>query len=91
MIRELAKDILVRRVRENFPDGWDTEEAGLSRRAAALGDWTAEILVHAGEHTRSSLHAVSDAIKRSAGPGWRPEGPDDPLVYAAFEEGWPSC
>jgi hypothetical protein len=37
------------------------------------------------------LSGVRTALDRLSPPdGWLPEGPDDPFIVAAFEEGWPA-
>lgn len=83
-----ARDLLARRILLNFPQGWELGERPDSRRAAALGDWIAELTTMVGGHLSERLESVCSALREIAPLGWIPSGGDDPIVRRAFDQGW---
>jgi hypothetical protein len=79
-----ARDSLVRTLGEHLPDGWRRQGAMDSRTAHALADWLTIISI-LGPACAERAHQVVDWLKRAQLPlGWLPDGPDDPLLVAAF-------
>jgi hypothetical protein len=87
-----AKNLLVRRLHEKLPEGWPAEwnRDATIRRASAYGAWAAAL----GERYQPSYRAIGDTLKAAAvdttliPSGWLPEGPDDPILVAIFQQHW---
>jgi hypothetical protein len=67
-----------------------TEEARIRfQKAKACGAWLA-MVGQVPTNAWSHLQSVWDALEHLSPPiGWLPKDPDDPLILAAFEKGWP--
>ncbi|HEY2748252.1 MAG TPA: hypothetical protein VGL86_26700 [Polyangia bacterium] len=93
-LREAAKDVLVRVIRAELPDGWgcvppgdDAEPDYLN--ASAFASWGAP-MKWAGVHD-DVIAAVGERLKDSATTGWLPRGADDPLITTMFDAAWPAA
>ena len=84
-VPRVLRDLLVRRLRQSLPGGWQHPLGGAarSRVGRALATWLAELRF--AEH----LHCFDEEMVFEAGQrfmsadlpaGWLPEGPDDPVV-----------
>ena len=81
--RRFIRGLLVRRLHERIPDGWNvsTRYDFLYERAAACASWTAAV----ENEFMGDAKRAWNALKGSAIPdGWLPDGPDDPVIVAAF-------
>lgn len=90
-IRDAAKDALCREIVEELPDGWGVSENADWKAALALGTWTSNIMV-TGQcpELEPILDRIVDRIRDNPPPaGWRPSGPDDPLITSIFDAEWP--
>lgn len=90
-LREAAMDAFARELNW-LPEGWIPDSASESRAAAAYAH--ASTLVELdGESPQFSgqMSEVYDALKALQPPiGWRPSGPNDPLIQEALARGWPT-
>src|SRR5262249_16186394 len=86
-VREAAKDSLAPRITDELPGGWGIGENAEYRMASALADWASSVTV-SGEC--DDLEPTINGIMRSfrAPTGWLPNGPDDPIIEAAFSGLW---
>jgi hypothetical protein len=75
-----ASSLLVREIWESMPEGWG-ENAQLAR---VYGSWSAAL----GDPYDAHRDRVFDWLMENAPAGWRPTGPDDPLLAEAFKL-WP--
>jgi hypothetical protein len=81
-----ARDGLARALAEHLPDGWRLQGEMDSKTADALADWLT-IMSILGPACDERAHQVADRLKGAELPlGWLPDGPDDPLLVAAFQE-----
>lgn len=90
-IRDAAKDSLCRNLVEQLPNGWQKGENADWQTVRALSSWTSEIQVTGEcEELKSTLLNVAKCLREVPPPtGWIPTGPDDPIIGAAFDKGWP--
>jgi len=88
-LRPFAADLLVRRLRE-VEEGWPAGNGYGDQKAVRhqLIAWQG-CLRDEGEEARLAqvTRALLDAT--DIPPGWKPSGPDDPVIVAAFERYWP--
>ena len=86
-----AMDILPREINRAFPNGWQKGENPDFRRASAFSAFMTDI-VFDGKATKdmeAAAQKVCEELVRIAPPvGWRPSGPNDPLIQEAFSRGW---
>ena len=89
-LRDAAMDSLTRNLNE-LPDGWVPDGETESRAAAAAAHSTTLIVIDGrSPKLRSTMLEVYRVLKGMRPPiGWRPAGPDDPLIVEAFEQAWP--
>jgi hypothetical protein len=80
----IARDLLVRYLREEMPAGWRQSEQPIY---GAFGSWTAALKTR-GIRTDDDF-AIMAMLDDTASPGWLPTDPDDPLLVAAFAAHWP--
>lgn len=86
-IRELSRDLLFRKLRSEFPGGWNDAEK--VRPFVKLSGWLFDIVDFApeyGEIARSILKRL--AIDNTPPTGWVPTGPDDERVEELFKTFW---
>lgn len=89
MIREAAKDCLVREIAGQLPRGWGKGVRVDYHTAGVYANWLTELT-----RLQPDARLVADAVWRALNDlkppqGWLPMGPDDPLIVAAFAKGWP--
>ena len=93
-LREAAKDVLVRVIRAELPNGWgrvppgDDAEADYLN-ASAFASWGAP-MKWAGV-SDDVIAAVGERLKVSATTGWLPRGTDDGLIASVFDAAWPAA
>jgi hypothetical protein len=91
VVREVAKDLLVRRIRERYPDGWST--AGTVRASVKLGRWYSELCEYARDpqvEVYASQIIRHIAIHHPPPDGWKPELQNDPVIDELFNRFWPA-
>jgi hypothetical protein len=88
-----ARDLLARRL-ATLSGGWPGPAAGRTREQesqvmAALSGWVPKTLPGL---TTAHIVAIGVALLRSTElpAGWRPTGPDDPVIVEVFERYWPT-
>ena len=84
-----ARDALARALGEHLPDGWQFRGRVRGEMdyptARALSDWSA-IMSILGDACHERARQVADRLERAGLPlGWLPDGPEDPLLVAAFQ------
>ncbi|NPC69900.1 NUDIX hydrolase [Corallococcus exiguus] len=78
-VTRLVRDVLVRELSDDFPDGWPTVMDDDARMdvAIALGRWSG----YTPETHQERVDRASDVLLSNPPfPGWRPLGPDDELL-----------
>jgi hypothetical protein len=81
-IEKFARDLLIRRIRQRLPMGWDAGEHLATERAGAFASWCAGV---EGLMDESTSDAIWDRLEEIDIPtGWLPAGPDDPIIERAF-------
>ncbi|WIG94105.1 NUDIX hydrolase [Myxococcus sp. SDU36] len=78
-VTRLVRDVLVRELSDDFPDGWPAVMDDETRMdvAIALGRWSG----YTPETHQERVDQASDALLANPPPaGWRPLGPDDELL-----------
>lgn len=85
--RDAARDSLARHLNQSLPHGWNGPE-GRFDNIVPFSSWATSVETAAGAEARDR-DAVFDALERHAPTGWRPTSADDPVLVAAFNEGWP--
>jgi hypothetical protein len=88
--REAAKDSLVRTLRQELPNGWNTGKQCQERRAWARAYW---VLPSSDATEAEKMKAVADSVwdeLQAMNPpdNWCPATPNDPIIEAAFARGW---
>lgn len=85
-IELLARDSLARAVSAIFPDGWAPDN---DRILLLSAEWISPLRTRGLERYRDALLEVYSWVRsHPPHPGWRPTGPDDPIIRQAFEEAW---
>jgi hypothetical protein len=90
-VREAAQDALARDLNQHLPDGWGQGDNADFNSILALSGWSSEVCV-TGQHAelRKQARGVSLRLRSMNLPtGWKPAGPDDALLIAAFDAAWP--
>ncbi len=87
--REAAKDRLARLINGHLKKGWGRGLHLDFNTAGVYADWATEL-----EKFRPESRPLADAVWRALltlppPQGWTPTGPDDAIIKAAFEKGWP--
>lgn len=91
VVREMAKEYLARSILSTIKHGWNKGLHFNRMQANAASDWITafEFRAFMPELTERA-RAVWAALKENSPPdGWRPTGPDDPYITAAFDKVWP--
>jgi hypothetical protein len=78
-ITRFVRDVLVRLMAENLPNGWPAvlEDEALFQVAKTLGCWSADTPDTHEERVKQARKALR---AHPPPPGWRPLGPDDELL-----------
>lgn len=76
----LARSLLARELVSAIPDGWGDVE----RCVLAMGSWAGSL-----DLDFPAMSAVFARLRELAPRGWRPSGPDDPILLEAFRD-WPT-
>lgn len=92
-VEHRARDLLVRDIRADLPDGWPpprgtTPPAARKDLVGALVNWSGGIATHLPEY-ESTVNTVEDALLVEDIPaGWLPSSTDDPLLVVLFRRHW---
>ncbi len=90
VLRATAMELLLRKIHQEFPDGWTTHE-NLSA-SVMIGDWDYEIMkyVHDSQTTECATKILKHlTIDYPPPEGWKPKLVDDPLLDDLFDRYWP--
>ena len=90
-IRPAAMDVLPRVINRAFPEGWRNGENPEFRRASAFSAFMTHIVFDAKgtKQMEAAAQQVCDELIKIDPPiGWRPSGPNDPLIQQAFSRAW---
>lgn len=92
LLRAAAMDALARDLNWRLPDGWVPDGPTESRAAGAAANTTTSVVEDgAAPNLEAQMFEVYRALKAvNPAAGWKPSGPNDPLIVRAFDEGWPS-
>lgn len=90
-LRAAAMDALARDLNWRLPDGWVPDSTTESRAAGAAATSTTSVVVDGdAPHFKPRMLEVYKGLKAcEPAVGWKPSGPDDPLICDAFARGWP--
>ena len=86
-VRTLAKDLLYRKILEEFPQGWVEDE--IVRATVKLGSWHYDVLEFAPEYEGSAA-AILRVLATTQVPsrGWKPKSVDDERLRMLFDAHW---
>jgi len=88
-LRFVAMDSLARDLRDMLPNGWKEVAKGDFDTSRVFGSWSTRLTMARSE-LEPQVIAVWSALKDSSPPpGWKATGPNDPIILAAFNKGWP--
>jgi len=88
-LRDAAMDSLARELAGHLREGWGRGTQVDFNTAGVFADWVTRLedydpdLVPRAEAVWQALHELRPP------EGWKPEGPDNPLLAFAFDKGWP--
>jgi hypothetical protein len=90
VVRETAKDLLVRKINERFPNGWSS--SGDVSPLVKLGFWEDEIREYIRDPiTTGYANNIMRQLTMEYAPpeGWKPEVPIDRFIDDLFDRNWP--
>jgi hypothetical protein len=81
----------VRELNTHLPAGWGRGKDANYRIASSYADWIAvlEVEVRMPEVVGFANRSWKSLKESQPFIGWLPAGPNDPLIEAAFKQGWP--
>lgn len=90
VVRQTAKDLLIRKIHERFPEGWSSQ--GDVHPLVKIGRWDSEVSNYG--HDSKIAHFASCimrnlTIDHPPPEGWKPEPRNDPLIDELFDRYWP--
>ncbi len=91
LMRETVKDLLYRTIRDEFSEGWSTNEK--VSPSVKIGGWIHEIKRFVRDPSVAFLaeNIFSDLVFRAPPPeGWIPVPGADPLIERLFDRHWPA-
>jgi hypothetical protein len=90
VVRDVAKEMLIRTILTEFPDGWTRDDS--VRPSVKLGSWD-RLLRQCVLDPRAGLYGYQIiqelAIDNQPPEGWRVTLPKDPLIDQLFDKHWP--
>ncbi len=89
-IREVARDLLVRKIVQKLPNGWASDDDG--RPSAWIGLWDSSIRRYVsdrqcGKYAANIVRHLT--VDHPPPDGWKPQSNDDPLIDELFRRYWP--
>jgi hypothetical protein len=89
-LRNAAKELLIRKIRQEFPEGWLS--GGTVGAGVKLGSWDYEIGKYiqdpnTGQYATAIIRHLT--IDDPPTDGWKPQAPKDPLIEELFDRYWP--
>jgi hypothetical protein len=86
-VRSLARELLYRKIINEFPEGWFEEEN--VRSTVKLGSWHYDVLEFAPEYEESAVKILTAlATTQKPDVGWKPTTADDERLRLLFETFW---
>jgi len=90
MIRDVAKDMLIREILCAFPNGWVSTDS--VHPLVKLGFWDDDVRLNVTDtdaisHSRQILRHLT--IDNPPPDGWRPQTQNDPTIDDLFDRFWP--
>lgn len=87
ILEKIARDLLYRKIINEFPDGWVEDE--VIRPAVKLGSWHYDILEFAPEYDESAIKILRAlATTHQPNIGWKPSTANDELLLLLFKLFW---
>jgi hypothetical protein len=89
-VRKIAKDLLIREIWHEYPDGWSNSDTVSA--SVRLGSWDYDISKYVPEKVvadyadRMIRHLT---VEHPPPASWKPEQQSDPLIDALFDRYWP--
>ena len=86
-VRELVRELLYRKILQEFPDGWRSEDN--IRPTVKLGSWHYDVVEFAPECEETAT-TILKALATNDKPerGWKPQSPEDERLRHLFETYW---
>jgi hypothetical protein len=91
IVRKVAKDMLIRLIRDKFPQGWTTQDS--VRPSVKLGSWDRLLCQCVVDQRvgRYGFQIIQDlAINNPPPEGWLPNYPSDERIDRLFDKFWPA-
>ena len=90
IVREIAKDLLRRKINEAFPEGWVSDDH--IHASVKISGWDHEIIQYV-KNPRIGGFAEQIARHLAIGhpppAGWKLQSPNDPFIDELFDRYWP--
>lgn len=90
-VRTVAKDLLYRKILQEFPDGWFVEPNICA--SVKIGDWDYDIHKYVPDKQAgdAAFRIVKQlTIEEPPPDGWKPSLPNDPRIEELFARLWPA-
>jgi len=92
VVREVAKDMLIRVILGKFPHGWSSSLLDKVGPVVKIGNWQSEVKKYGRDprFDECSLAILREiAIHHPPPEGWSPKPKDDPIIDELFDRFWP--
>lgn len=92
-IEHCARDLFARALRDEFPNGWQPNVPECSAAAAGQMYGVASIFLILLTALPETYHGAVERVELAIGSvelpaGWKPEGPEDPILIELFGSCW---
>lgn len=90
IVRDIAKELLIRSIRENLPHGWIDD--GRVHPLCKISMWEMIVVNYTKVSNREyyTERILCDlGIENPPRDGWKPEWPNDPRIDELFDKYWP--
>lgn len=88
LLREAVRELLARKIIHRLPAGWGADYE--LPRALVYADIQLVLRrTEASARVTPRMERVWEALRSMNLEGWLPTGPDDAILAAAFQQGWP--
>lgn len=90
VVRGTAKDLLIRKIYQEFPKGWFIEDS--IHTAVKIGSWDYDIKKYVLDASvaRYAISIINHlTIAHPPPDGWKPQPENDPVIDELFDRYWP--